>query len=80
MADKAFQHADGGLREQLLANVVNTERPFMERFISGVALMTTRAVLDEVNKRGLALPGTEGHDAAPATSLPKPEVKPEGAK
>lgn len=73
---KAFQHADGGLREQLLNNVVDPNRPFIERFMSGVAVMAARAVLEEANKQGQLLPGTAPAPETLPTSLPQP--KPQG--
>jgi hypothetical protein len=69
----AFQHVDGGLREQLQGNVVDTERPFMERLISGIALVAARGLLDEANKNGLMLPGSSEPPAQVPNSLPAPD-------
>jgi hypothetical protein len=66
----AFKHVDGGLREDLLANVVDTSRPMMERMFSGVALMAARGLLDEANKNGMTLPGTAPQPAPVPNALP----------
>ena len=69
---KAFQHVDGGLTEQLQANVVDTSRPMLERMFAGVALMATRGLLDEANKTGHLLPGSAPAAKPLPTSLPAP--------
>ncbi|HZU87922.1 MAG TPA: hypothetical protein VE993_01570 [Stellaceae bacterium] len=70
---KAFQHVDGGLREQLQANVVDTDRPMMERMLSGIALIAARGLLDEANKTGLTLPGMAPAPAPVPNALPSPK-------
>lgn len=61
MADQApekFQHIDGGLTKQLQANVVDDKRPMMERAVSAMMLIGARALVEQINNDGLALPGT----------------------
>ena len=57
-APDKFQHVDGGLTKQLQANVTDDKRPMMERAVSAMMLIGARALLEQINSDGLALPNT----------------------
>jgi hypothetical protein len=57
-APEKFQQIDGGLTKQLQANVVDPARPMMERAVSAMMLIGARALVEQINNDGLALPGT----------------------
>lgn len=68
-----FQHVDGGLGKLLKENVVDADRPLMERMMSGVMLVAARGLLDQMAIDGLSLPGTAEAAPAPSNALPKPK-------
>jgi hypothetical protein len=65
-----FQHIDGGLTRQLQENVTNTERPMMERAVSAMMLIGARALLEQINNDGLALPDTASQPKPLPAELP----------
>jgi hypothetical protein len=69
-APEKFQHVDGGLTKQLQANVVDDKRPMMERAVSAMMLIGARALLEQINNDGLALPNTAPQPAPLNTELP----------
>lgn len=71
---KPFQHVDGGLTEELQANIVDTSRPMTERLMAGVALIMARGLLDRANATGNLLPGSAPAPAALPNSLPPPKT------
>ena len=68
-----FQHVDGGLGKMLKGNIVDTDRPLMERMMSGVMLIAARGLLDQMASDGLALPGSAAAPPPLPNALPKPE-------
>jgi hypothetical protein len=65
-----FQHIDGGLTKQLQANVTDDSRPMMERMTSAMTLIGARALLEQINADGMALPDTASQPKALPTELP----------
>lgn len=73
-----FSNVDGGLGAQLKANVLDADRPMLERVMSAATLLVARGLLEQINADGMALPGAAPAPEPLPPALPSP-YKPEGS-